>query len=95
MRIMQWCLPFPRQQGGRFASGLEANIGAISNQLNQTSSDSAIERRISEGILNMVMRLLIYKMPLLDLFCKKHLRLNAPSRSGSLPMKCPKWDTSR
>jgi hypothetical protein len=48
MRIMQWCLPFLRQHGGRFASASGPNKGAISIQLNIVKSESAIVRRIAK-----------------------------------------------
>jgi hypothetical protein len=48
MRIMQWCLPFLRQQAGRLTSASGANSGAISIQLKSIISATAIERRIAK-----------------------------------------------
>lgn len=45
-RIMQWCLPWRRQQSGRLASGSEAKRGAISIELKISIRKSAMARRI-------------------------------------------------
>src|ERR1017187_3059030 len=54
--IMQACLPFRRQQEGRFASASGANSGAISDQPNIIKSESAIVRRI--GFTNCIVTLI-------------------------------------